>query len=89
MPNLHDRTRHTCRLVGECDVGCNFGSKNSLDFNYLTLAQRQHGAEIRTRCEVRSFAPREGGGYFVRYVEHLAENEGKAVDTGSLPLKTP
>jgi len=30
-PNLHGRTRYTCRLVGECDVGCNFGSKNSLD----------------------------------------------------------
>lgn len=85
--NLHDRTRYTCRLVGECDVGCNFGSKNSVDFNYLSLAMARHGAEIRTRCEVRSFAPRERG-YVVRYVEHRPEDEGKALDTGSLPLKT-
>jgi cholesterol oxidase len=31
-PNLHGRTRYTCRLVGECDIGCNYGSKNSLEF---------------------------------------------------------
>lgn len=24
--NLHDRTRQTCRLVGECNFGCNYGS---------------------------------------------------------------
>ena len=32
--NLHKSPRYTCRLVGECDIGCNFGSKNSLDFTY-------------------------------------------------------
>lgn len=79
-PNLHGRTRYTCRLVGECDVGCNYGSKNTLDYNYLTEAQRE-GAEIRTRCEVRSFAPREGGGYVVRYVEHDPADEGRKIDT--------
>jgi cholesterol oxidase len=54
--NIHERTRQTCRLVGECDVGCNFGSKNSLDYNYLTAAWHA-GAEIRTRHEVRGFEP--------------------------------
>ena len=82
--NLHDRTRYTCRLVGECDVGCNFGSKNSLDYNYLTLASRSHGADLRTRCEVRSFEPRPGGGFVVRYVEHAPENEGRPTDTSRL-----
>ena len=43
---------------GECDIGCNFGSKNTLDYNYLSEAERL-GAEIWTRSEVRSFAPRE------------------------------
>jgi len=46
-PNLHGRTRFTCRLVGECDVGCNFGAKNSLDYTYLSAAAR-HGADLRT-----------------------------------------
>lgn len=74
-PNLHGAKRYTCRLVGECDVGCNWGSKNTLDFNYLSAAQR-HGAEIRTGVEVRTLAPREGGGYRVGYVSHPDRGEG-------------
>jgi cholesterol oxidase len=85
-PNLHGRTRYTCRLVGECDVGCTYGSKNSLDYNYLTLAKTR-GAELRTRCEVRTFEPRRTGGYLVRYVEHTDENEGAKTDTGKLPVR--
>jgi cholesterol oxidase len=87
VPNLHGRQRSTCRLCGECDIGCNYGSKNTLDYNYLTQAQRQ-GADIRTRCEVRSFAPLPGQGYRVDYVWHDPEREGKRTDTGDLPLRT-
>jgi cholesterol oxidase len=79
-PNLHGKPRFTCRLVGECDIGCNFGSKNTLDLNYLSEAKR-HGAEIWTRSEVRSFAPRQEGGYVVRYVAHDAADEGRKIDT--------
>ena len=61
-PNLHGMTRTTCRLCGECDIGCNYGAKNTLDYNYLSEAVHE-GADIRTLCEVRSFAPRPGGGY--------------------------
>ena len=68
-PNLHGRTRYTCRLCGECDVGCNYGSKNTLDYNYLSRAKRL-GVDIRTLAEVRDFAPAEGGGYTLRYVQH-------------------
>ena len=62
LPNLHGRTRTTCQLCGECDVGCNYGAKNTLDYNYLTHA-KHHGAEIRTLADVRRIEPREGGGY--------------------------
>jgi cholesterol oxidase len=79
-PNLHGATRYTCRLVGECDIGCNFGAKNTLDYNYLSEAKRL-GAEIWTRREVRTLAPREGGGYVVRYVEHDVADEGRKLDT--------
>jgi cholesterol oxidase len=68
--NLHGRTRLTCLLCGECNIGCNYGAKNTLDYNYLSLAKLRHGADIRTRCEVKSFAPRPGGGYAVQYVDH-------------------
>src|SRR5205823_3513666 len=79
-PNLHQRGRQTCRLCGECDVGCNYGSKNTLDYTYLTDAW-QAGAQLRTRCEVRAFEPHEAGGYRVHYVVHDPEREGQHTDT--------
>jgi cholesterol oxidase len=81
QPNLHGQKRYTCRLVGECDIGCNWGSKNSNDYTYLSAAVHR-GADIRTRSEVRSFERRtDGDGYRVHYVEHLPENEGRKTDT--------
>ncbi|MFD0366378.1 GMC oxidoreductase [Streptomyces sp. NPDC127114] len=71
--NLHHSPRYGCRLVGECDLGCNFGSKNSLDFTYLSAAQRL-GADIRTLSEVRAFEP-VGEGFRVSYVEHRAAGD--------------
>ena len=83
-PNLHGMPRHTCRLVGECDVGCNWGAKNTLDYNYLSAAQRL-GAELRTLTEVRSIAQIEGGGYRVGYRRH-PEGETGALTAGRLVL---
>ena len=85
--NIHGRVRSTCRLCGECNIGCNYGSKNTLDFNYLSDAALRHGASIFTRCEVRTFAPRPGGGYVVGYVDHSAAIEGEK-RTQPLPLRT-
>jgi cholesterol oxidase len=76
-PNLHGRTRLTCRLCGECNIGCNYGSKNTLDFTYLSEASLRHGALIRTRCEVKSFAPRDRGGFTIDYVDHSGAAEGR------------
>lgn len=86
FPNIHDMPRQTCRLCGECDVGCNYGAKNTLDHNYLSAAKAK-GAEIRTRSEVKRIAPLEGG-YQVEYVEHPEGNEGRALDTSNLPRHT-
>ncbi|HEY6793936.1 MAG TPA: GMC family oxidoreductase [Kineosporiaceae bacterium] len=58
--NLFGRPRTTCQLCGECDLGCNFGSKNTLDHTYLSAAAH-HGADLRTHCEVQSFEPTPSG----------------------------
>ncbi|MGW8376824.1 GMC oxidoreductase [Streptomyces sp. ODS28] len=89
--NLHGVPRRTCRLCGECDIGCNDGSKNTLDHTYLSAAAaaRPCPAQIRTRCEVRTFGVRDAGrGYQVRYVEHAPESEGSRTDTRALPERT-
>jgi len=67
--NLHHASRTTCQLCGECDIGCNYGAKNTLDYNYLSRAQ-DHGADIRTLAEVDRMDIHPRGGYVVRYVQH-------------------
>ncbi|MBG0832628.1 GMC family oxidoreductase [Planomonospora sp. ID67723] len=85
--NLHGLPRTTCRLRGECDLGCNDGAKNSLDHTYLSAAAHA-GADIRTLHEVRGMAPVPGGGYVVRYVVHDPHDEGRRTRTRRLPLRT-
>jgi cholesterol oxidase len=85
--NLHGLPRRTCRLVGECDLGCNDGAKNTLDYTYLSAAQHL-GADIRTWHEVRAFRPRPQGGYEVTYVRHDPAREGRPTNTSKLPTRT-
>jgi cholesterol oxidase len=70
-PSVHDapHPQLTCLLTGECNLGCNYGSKNSVDLWFLGTA-KQNGAEIRTSCEVKSVAEADGGGYTVTFVDH-------------------
>ncbi|HKY30630.1 MAG TPA: GMC family oxidoreductase [Pyrinomonadaceae bacterium] len=66
--------RTTCRLCGECDIGCNYGSKNTLDYTYVTAAiHQQVPAQVETLCEVKTIAPlnaKGGKGYSVTFVTH-------------------
>jgi cholesterol oxidase len=66
--NLHRCQRRTCQLCGDCDLGCNEGAKNTLDFTYLSQAQR-HGAEIRPLHEVKRITAVDGG-YELDYAVH-------------------
>ncbi|MET7480207.1 GMC family oxidoreductase [Streptomyces sp. NPDC005648] len=72
--NLHGVGRRTCRLCGECNLGCNDGAKNSLDHTYLSAARR-HGADLRTGHEVRAVRALARGGYAVDYVRHGPDEE--------------
>ncbi len=53
-----------CTHCGACMTGCRVGAKNTLDQNYLYLAERL-GAEVRAETEVRAVKPNVGGGYWV------------------------
>lgn len=73
-PNLHGTLRETCRLCGECDVGCNYGSKNTLDYTYLSRALRVNpNTRICELAEVESISPAHRYGrdvYRISYVAH-------------------
>ncbi|GAB2836455.1 GMC oxidoreductase [Lentzea nigeriaca] len=83
--NIHGVPRRTCRLVGECDIGCNDGAKNSLDHTYISAAAH-HGADVRTGCEVRGIAPLPEGGYTVAFVRHDFDGDGAPAPARSLPV---
>jgi cholesterol oxidase len=57
-----DRTG--CIFCGACMTGCRVGAKNTLDFNYLFLAERL-GAEVLAETEVLAIRARPSGGYVV------------------------
>ena len=55
-----DRTG--CKLCGACMIGCPYGAKNTLDKNYLYLAEKL-GVEIIPETEVTAIKPLPEGGY--------------------------
>jgi cholesterol oxidase len=57
-----DRTG--CIGCGGCMTGCRFNAKNTLDKNYLYLAEKL-GLEVATETEVVAVRPVKGGGYRV------------------------
>lgn len=52
--------RTGCTHCGGCMLGCRHGAKNTLDRNYLYLAERR-GLEVRPEHEVTWIRPVEGG----------------------------
>lgn len=68
--------RTTCTACGGCMMGCRFGAKNTLDLNYLYLAE-ESGATIFPETKVVDVKPlvdeRDGGaGYEVSTVKSTA-----------------
>ncbi len=56
--------RTGCKLCGACMIGCPTGAKNTLDLNYLYLAEKR-GVRIFPETEVIGVKPADGGGYEV------------------------
>jgi cholesterol oxidase len=57
--------RTTCLHCGGCMVGCRYGSKNTLDKNYLWFAEKL-GAEILPETKVTAVEEDGAGGYRLR-----------------------
>lgn len=60
--------RTGCNSCGGCMLGCRFGAKNTLDKNYLYLAEKR-GLTIHADTEVTWVRPLAGGGYEVEALE--------------------
>ena len=75
-PNTHGVEQGACTACGRCSTGCPARAKNTLDHNYLALAER-HGASVVTECEVTEIVELDGGRFRVHGVDHL---EGATVE---------
>lgn len=66
----------TSSHAGTCIVGCEDGSKTTLDLTYIPMALK-HGAELQPLCEVLAIGAAEGG-YSVRYLDHRTGRQSAA-----------
>ena len=57
--------RTGCVTCGGCMVGCRFNAKNTLDRNYLYLAEHA-GVDVYPETQVVGVAPRTSGGYEIK-----------------------
>lgn len=63
-----------CNYCGECVIGCTEQAKNTLDSNYLKIAELGKDTEVRLQCEVTSINRTEQNSYVVNYL-NLATNK--------------
>jgi cholesterol oxidase len=66
-----------CRFCGGCLTGCEYGSKNSLDQNYLYLAEKR-GVKVIPERKADRIEPLPGGGYRVTLVSAVS---GRVLET--------
>ncbi|MGH3912896.1 MAG: GMC oxidoreductase [Pseudonocardiaceae bacterium] len=82
-PNRFGVQQFGCRHCAECDIGCNYQSKNTLDLNYLAVAE-QRGADVGTQCEVTRLEQRDND-YEVIFFNH-AEGAEERVQARTVVL---
>jgi cholesterol oxidase len=58
--NPQGQPQGTCVHLGNCDIGCDVRAKNTLDLNYIPIAE-QHGAVVRPLHVVRGIEPQTSG----------------------------
>ncbi len=70
--NKHGATQRYSDPREQSLLGGDIGAKNTLDRNYLHLAQ-SCGVEIRPLCDVGKLEPVDGGGYRLHYKRYVQE----------------
>jgi cholesterol oxidase len=85
-----------CTFCGACMTGCRVGAKNTLDRNYLYLAEKR-GAKVVPETEVTAVRPNKDSGYTIETRRSLAGTDASTTYTadnvvfaggvmGTLPL---
>ncbi len=72
----------SCDYSGNCGLGCVTHAKNTLDLNYLAVAEH-HGAVVRSLHQVEVIEPLSEGGFRVDY-ERLDPDDPRADEQGTV-----
>lgn len=75
--------RTGCIHCGACMTGCRVGAKNTLDLNYLYLAEKL-GVEVHPETEVTGVQPRPEGGYTVVTRSPTARRRTRRIEAASV-----
>jgi len=67
-----------CTFCGACMTGCRVGAKNTLDRNYLFLAERL-GVEVRPETEVTAVRAQPDGGYVIETEPAFAKGKSSVI----------
>jgi cholesterol oxidase len=87
--NRYGALQTSCTYCGECVCGCNYHAKNTVDLNYLYVAEKRHQASVRPECIADEIVPVDAAGaddpkadgshgYRVKYRD-LAANKREAI----------
>jgi cholesterol oxidase len=77
--NSHGIEQGSCVHSGECNLGCRYQAKNTLDLNYLAVAEH-HGTEIRPLHQVSYLEP-DPAGYRVHFETTDLESGSRSSDS--------
>lgn len=90
--NAYGALQTSCVYCAECDVGCNTHSKNTLDLNYLYVAEHRYNADIQTEMLAEKIVPLNGQqeddplangehGYRVYYIDLNHDQQERSIVT--------
>ena len=60
--NRYGALQTSCVYCGECDLGCNTQSKNTLDLNYIFVAETRYNAKVLTEHLATKIVPVDADG---------------------------
>jgi len=97
--NRYGAVQTSCVYCAECDVGCNTHSKNTLDLNYLHVAETEHKADIKTEVLAEKIVPLNAQGeedasasgefgYRVYWLDLLNDKQEQYADTNRVVVST-
>ena len=82
--NRYGAVQTSCVYCAECDAGCNYHSKNTIDLNYLYVAEHRYKADVRTEHLAQRIVPaqrqrpgRHAGGRIARLPRRVRRSRSR------------